>query len=37
MKKKQSNGKKTFIYFRYVFGIVLILLILAGMFIPCLK
>ncbi len=37
MKKKQSNGKKIFIYFRYIFGVALALLILAGMFIPCLK
>jgi len=37
MKKNQSNGKKIFIYFRYIFGILLALLILSGMFIPCLK
>ena len=37
MKKKQFNGKKGFIYFRYVLGVALAVLILAGMFIPCLR
>ena len=36
-KTRQLNGKKIFIYFRYIFGVLLALLILAGMFIPCLK
>ena len=37
MKKKQTNGKKGFIYFRYILGAALAVLILAGMLIPCLK
>ena len=37
MKKKQTTEKKGFIYFRYVFGVLMAVLIIAGMFVPCLR